>query len=223
MMQAPGRSERADIRERIIAAASERFFEEGFSRVTVEEIAAGLGISKKTFYKHFTSKDELLILVTDRLLAGIHGEFRSIVGGDTPFLEKLDALISFIGQRLTRLSRPMMRDLQRHSPGIWDRVQQFRRERISNDFKGLLLRGVAEGSVRSDVDIDLFLLAFTGAVEAVVNPRVLSEHPLPVREIVRSIMTVFLRGILTFSAGEEFALIQSRKPGVPVPQLPGVL
>jgi AcrR family transcriptional regulator len=222
MIQAPDRSESVEIRERIIAAASERFFEEGFSRVTVEEIAAGLGISKKTFYKHFTSKDELLLLVTERLLEGIHGQFRSIVGGDALFLEKLDALISFIGRRLTRLSRPMMRDLQRHSPGIWARVQQFRRERISNDFKGLLIRGVAEGSVRSDVDIDLFLLAFTGAVEAVVNPGVLAEHPLPVQEIVRSIMTVFLRGILTLRAGEEFALIQSRKLRMPVPQLPGV-
>ncbi len=211
-----------DIKTLILQNARKRFEAEGFSRVSVDDLAADLGMSKKTFYKHFTSKDELLLLVTERLLEGIHGQFRSIVGGDALFLEKLDALISFIGRRLTRLSRPMMRDLQRHSPGIWARVQQFRRERISNDFKGLLIRGVAEGSVRSDVDIDLFLLAFTGAVEAVVNPGVLAEHPLPVQEIVRSIMTLFLRGILTLRAGEEFALIQSRKLRMPVPQLPGV-
>jgi AcrR family transcriptional regulator len=210
------------LRERIIVHASDRFFEEGFSHVPVEEIAAALGISKKTFYKHFGSKDELLLLVTERLMAGIHAQFRSIVGGETTFLEKLDSLITFIGQKLTRLSRPMMRDLQRHSPGIWARVEEFRRERISNDFKGLLLRGVAGGYVREDVDIDLFLLAFTGAVEAVVNPAVLADYPLPVRDVVRSIMTVFIRGILTTSAGEEFMLIQSRKTRTPIPQLPGV-
>lgn len=210
------------LKERIIVHASDRFFEEGFSHVSVEEIAGALGISKKTFYKNFGSKDELLLVVTDRLLAGIHGQVRSIVDGDAPFLEKLDALMTFLGQRLSRLSRPMMRDLQRHSPGIWARVQQFRRERISNDFKGLLLRGVAEGFVRGDVDIDLVLLAFTGAVEAVVNPAVLAEYPLPVQDVIRSIMTVFIRGILTFSAGEQFALIQSRKTRIPIPQPPGV-
>ena len=221
-MMPPGEMPDAPLKERIIVHASDRFFEEGFSHVPVEEITAALGISKKTFYKHFGSKDELLLLVTERLMAGIHAQFRSIVGGDTSFLEKLDALITFIGQRLMRLSRPMMRDLQRRSPGIWARVEQFRRERISNDFKGLLLRGMAEGFVREDVDIDLFLLAFTGAVEAVVNPAVLAEYPLPVQDVVRSIMTVFIRGILTSGAGEEFALIGSRKARVQIPQLPGV-
>lgn len=210
------------IRERIIAAASERFMEEGFSPVPVEEIATGLGISKKTFYKHFKSKEELLLVVTEGFLEGIRRQFSSIVEADTTFLEKLETLVTFLGQRLTRLSRPMMRDLQRHSPQIWARVQQFRRERIANDFKGLLLRGVAEGFVRRDVNIDLFLMAFIGAVEAVVNPAVLAEQPLSVQEIIRSIMTVFIRGILTGEAAGEFTLIQSRKPGIVIPQLPGV-
>ena len=211
-----------DIRERIIASASVRFMEEGFSPVPVEEIAGSLGISKKTFYKHFASKDELLLVVTDRLLAEVHAEFRAIVEADTGFLEKFETLVTFLGQRLTQLSRPMMRDLQRHSPSLWARVQKFRRERISTDFRGLLLGGVAGGYVRGDVDIDLFLMAFIGAVEAVVNPGVLAGHPLSVREIIRSIMTVFLRGILTDSALEEYARRHARSGANRISQLPGV-
>ncbi|HMK38384.1 MAG TPA: TetR/AcrR family transcriptional regulator [Bacteroidota bacterium] len=212
-----------DIRERIIAAASMRFTEEGFSSVTVGEIAAGLGISKKTLYKYFSGKEEILAVVTGRLLDGIRGEFRSIVEGDSSFLVKLEMLVTFLGMRLARFSRPLLRDIQRHSPQIWDRVQQFRRDRISTDFKGLLLRGVADGFVRRDVDIDLFLMAFLGAVEAVVNPAVLAEHPLSVQEIIRSLMSVFFRGILTAGALEEFALLQSGKSSRPVTQLPGAL
>ena len=122
-----------DIKERIIGAASVRFIEEGFSPVPVDEIAGSLGISKKTFYKHFASKDELLLVVTDRLLAEVHAEFRAIAEADTGFLEKFEALVTFLGQRLSRLSRPLMRDLQRHSPGVWARVERFRRERISKN------------------------------------------------------------------------------------------
>jgi AcrR family transcriptional regulator len=199
-----------DVKERIIAAASIRFVEEGSSPVPLDEIAGSLGISKKTFYKHFKSKDELLVVVTDRLLAEVHAEFRSIAEAETGFLEKFESLVTFLGARFTRLSKPMMRDLQRHSPHIWARVEKFRRERISTDFRGLLMHGVAEGYVRGDVDIDLFLLAFIGAVEAVVNPAVLAGQSLSVREIIRSIMTVFLRGILTGPALEEYARLQSR-------------
>lgn len=203
-----------DVRERIISVSSERFIEEGFSSVPVEEIAAALGMSKKTFYKHFASKEELLGVVTERILEGIHRQFAAIVERDTPFPEKLEALVTFLGEKLTRLGRPMMRDLQRHSPLVWARVQQFRRERISNDFRSLLLRGADEGFVRRDVDIDLFLLAFIGAVEAVVNPAVLAGQSLSVREVVRSIMTVFLRGILTSRAGDALAEHGSRTTGM---------
>ena len=61
-----------DVRERIISVSSERFIEEGFSSVPVEEIAAALGMSKKTFYKHFASKDDLL-------LESLREAFREIV------------------------------------------------------------------------------------------------------------------------------------------------
>ncbi len=211
----------SDIRKRLIAAASERFVEDGFSAVTVDEIAGGLGISKKTFYKHFMSKDELLLVVTDRLLEGVRSQFRSIAEADTGFPEKLEALVTFLGQRITRLSKPLMRDLQKHAPDIWARVEQFRRERILNDLRGLLLKGVREGFVRSDVDIDLFLMGFIGAAEAVLNPAVLADHPLSVREIIRAVMTVFIRGILTGPGLEEFAQVQSRNNRAEIPQLPG--
>jgi AcrR family transcriptional regulator len=211
-----------DLRDRILAAATGRFMEEGFSSVPLGELASGLGISKKTFYKHFTSKDELLLVVMDRLLEGVRGQIGSIVEGDASFLVKLETLVSFLGARLSQLSRPMLRDLERRAPGLWERLQQFRRERISNDFKGLLLRGVAEGYVRPDVDIDLFLLAFIGAVEAVVNPAVLAEQTMSVQDVIRSIMTLFFRGVLTTGAGEEFARLRSGKSGVSVPQSPGV-
>jgi len=45
---------------RILEAAYELFYRDGFTRVSVDNIAAGAGITKRTLYHHFTSKDELL-------------------------------------------------------------------------------------------------------------------------------------------------------------------
>lgn len=184
-------------KERLIVAASERFLHEGFSNVSIAEIASDLGMSKKTFYKYFRGKEDLLRVVMDRLLTAIAGELLSIVDGDAPFPEKLDQLMTFLGQRLTLLSRPMLRDLQRHSPAVWEHVQQFRRERISREFRSLISRGVAEGYVRTDIDIDLFLMTFIGAVEAVVNPAFLAREPFSVGDVIRSIKTIFFQGILS--------------------------
>src|SRR5262245_61468453 len=47
-------------RHRIIAAAQEHFLASGFHRVTMDDLAEGLGMSKKTIYAHFPSKTGLV-------------------------------------------------------------------------------------------------------------------------------------------------------------------
>ena len=49
-----------EIKERILQTTKEMFYKFGYSKVTMEEIAADLGISKKTLYKHFSNKEHIL-------------------------------------------------------------------------------------------------------------------------------------------------------------------
>jgi AcrR family transcriptional regulator len=196
-------------RDLIIDAAAERFLEEGFSSVSVADIASRVGMSKKTLYVHFTGgKEEMLRAVMDRMLEGIRLEFQSIVGGKGDFLAKLDALMTFLPRRLAMLNKPMMRDMQRHAPQIWARIERFRRERLSNEFRSLICRGREEGYVRGDLDIDIFLKTFIGAVEAVVNPAFLADVSRSPADVLRTIKTIFFQGILTASAASAFERLQ---------------
>lgn len=54
-----------DSRARILAAAYDLFYAEGFTRIGMDEIAAKAGFSKRTLYHHFDSKDALLAAVLE--------------------------------------------------------------------------------------------------------------------------------------------------------------
>ncbi len=54
-----------DSRTRILDAAYDLFYQEGFARVGVDEIADRAGFTKRTLYYHFDSKDALLAAVLD--------------------------------------------------------------------------------------------------------------------------------------------------------------
>ena len=53
-------SQKAELRERIIMTATEAFTLKGIKCITMDDIAAALGISKRTLYEVFSDKESLL-------------------------------------------------------------------------------------------------------------------------------------------------------------------
>jgi AcrR family transcriptional regulator len=53
-------------RERVLRAASKLFYAEGIRAVGVERIAAQAGVSKMTLYRHFPTKDDLVVAVLEQ-------------------------------------------------------------------------------------------------------------------------------------------------------------
>src|SRR5215204_2538622 len=54
--------------EAIVQAANRLLAEKGFDAMTVDEVAADVGIAKASLYKHFTSKEELAAVAMVRVL-----------------------------------------------------------------------------------------------------------------------------------------------------------
>jgi AcrR family transcriptional regulator len=56
-----GAQQSSPVRERILAAANEQFYAEGIRAVSADRLIALAGVSKVTFYRHFPSKDDLVV------------------------------------------------------------------------------------------------------------------------------------------------------------------
>jgi AcrR family transcriptional regulator len=53
-------------RERLVASAIELFYRRGFGAVGIDQVIAAAGVTKTTFYKHFESKDDLMVAAVRR-------------------------------------------------------------------------------------------------------------------------------------------------------------
>jgi len=53
-------------RERLVSAAIELFYRHGFGAVGVDRVISAAGVTKTTFYKHFDSKDDLMVAAVQR-------------------------------------------------------------------------------------------------------------------------------------------------------------
>jgi AcrR family transcriptional regulator len=88
----------SDTRQRLLHSALWRFYRDGFRNVGLDQILEEVGISKTAFYKHFESKDDLMVAVLDERNSNMQQEFRSAVarrGGDDP-IERLRAIFDMV-------------------------------------------------------------------------------------------------------------------------------
>jgi AcrR family transcriptional regulator len=53
-------------RERLVAAAVELFYRNGFGAIGIDQVIAKAGVTKSTFYKHFEGKDDLMVAAVNR-------------------------------------------------------------------------------------------------------------------------------------------------------------
>jgi AcrR family transcriptional regulator len=53
-------------RERLVTAAIELFYSYGFGAIGIDQVIAQAGVTKTTFYKHFDSKDDLMVAAVER-------------------------------------------------------------------------------------------------------------------------------------------------------------
>lgn len=193
------------LKERILSAAGPRFLHDGFARTSVDQIASELGISKKTLYKNFPSKEELLSACVQLFMMRVHENLARVLRSDMSFVEKLDRLMAMLADVIGKVSKPFQHDLQRHSPELWTRMQEFRRVRVAEVFADVLDQGIQQGSLRRDVHRRVFLLAYLGAIENVVTPSVLVNESFSAGDAVHSILQIFFRGILTDAGRAELA------------------
>ena len=193
-----------DTRKRIIQKGWERFLAMGFSKVTMDEIADDLGISKKTLYKYFESKNDLIEIVIQQQLLGISVQVHQIVSADMEYVEKLNRLFTFLGNFISRIGKQFADDLQRTKPALWERIDQFRREKILVNIGNILEQGIQQGMFRKDLDKDVAMLMFLTAVPGVVNPDILSRHAFSAGEAFESMIGIFFEGVLTDEARERY-------------------
>lgn len=88
--------------QRLIEAATRRFYRDGFRSVGLDQILSDVEISKTAFYKHFESKEDLMVAALETQNALLQDKFRTMIrdrGGPEP-LAQLYAVLDVVNDIL---------------------------------------------------------------------------------------------------------------------------
>lgn len=125
----------------------------GVKSVTMDEIAAGLGISKKTIYTHFSTKSKLIeataFFVFDQITMGI----KEIREEKKDAIEELFAIKDFAAAHLKNEKSSPQYQLQKYYPKISSTIKEKQQSLLEDITLDNLEKGIATGVYRSDLPL----------------------------------------------------------------------
>lgn len=163
----------------------------------MDELAAGAGISKRTLYRYFRSKDEMIMASLEKLMAetgSLIEEFVSSHHGPDEIVSYLLRLLHHIIQNY--FHPPVLSDLQKHYPHYWKKIDRFRRRNVENVIKSKLFLDEKNRALVRDLDPRIVTAAITASIQAVANPDFIITNGLSAETIFAQLMELFLHGLL---------------------------
>lgn len=186
---------KSKISDRIIDAAEKRFSRYGFRKVTMDDIASDLGISKKTLYLHFKSKEDIARAVKDRLHKDIDRLLQKSKREIPDPIERFKKIIAEVTSRVSIIGSIFMTDIKKEIPDLWREWEEFREREIYEYIGDILKEGVKKGKVRKDIDTKIAVMVYLGAVRMIIQPDVLMRNKFSVEDAFNNILKIFLEGI----------------------------
>src|ERR1035437_4889901 len=158
-------NEESEIKDRIRTRADEMFSQYGYSKITMEEIAATLGISKKTLYKHYSNKENILKDIVSTAKCEIETFIEELINNKKlQFIEKLKIFMNFIAKQTEKLENPMIHDIMKCNPEIWHEILEFRKNRFYKHFSELIEQGKKSRIFNKDLNTEVIVITYVSAV-----------------------------------------------------------
>jgi AcrR family transcriptional regulator len=159
--KAPGRPRSARADEAIIDAVLDLFAEGSSAEtISIESVAARAGVGKATIYRRWPNKDALIVDAVRTMKGGVPPVRGERVRDD------LVALLTRVGQsqdgRAAKIMSCLLPEIQRSTSlnGCYQSVIEPRRQVM----REVLRRGIQNGELRADLDVELVLTMLSGPV-----------------------------------------------------------
>lgn len=198
------------MKEKIIKTALEHFIQYGFKTFTMDDLAKELGISKKTLYEHFATKNILVEACLDSFIDTMKAF--DFTQGEGSIIERIFANNVKTQQMYKVTNTRPLRELQKHFPELYERLDAFLLDRNFEWIDYILEQGRKEGIFHKYIN-DKFYKAFYVSMNlARCSPKYFPETEFPLWDTILNSTEYFLRILVNEKGLKELErVLQSQR------------
>lgn len=189
-------SNSSQIRSEILNWVSSGFLKYGYKNFSIDDMAADLHISKKTIYKLFRSKEELIRASIIDQLGNPFRNVTHIIKKESDVVEKFIELSFLVEQYYSAFNERSIERLRYYFKDLADYVDQFRIHHIIPLINRLLKDGKNKELIL-DIPDEIIIKVFTSALGAIATSNSDNSCNYSYHQTFRHAFNILFNGILT--------------------------
>jgi TetR/AcrR family transcriptional regulator, cholesterol catabolism regulator len=184
-------------KDRILQKAHELFYRYGVRSVSVDDIVAPLGMSKKTLYQYYVDKEELVGAVFLTVMEQNRTNCLQDVMVADDAIHEIFLAFDRVQEMFATMNPSILFELEKYHPRVFNQFKKFKNEFLYNIIKANLERGIAEGFYRPEIDVDVLTRFRLHSIMLAFNAEVYFADPTKMVHIEQQLLEHFLYGVAT--------------------------
>lgn len=189
-------AEKTEQRDRISGAAFELFCQRGIKGVSMDDIAQHLAMSKKTIYKWFDNKNDMVNAAVSNYLSNMEHTACELSNAANA-VEELFNLVQMSRQIFSQLNQSIFYELQKYHPEAWQLWIRHKNEFTLKKIRQNMLRGISEGLFRQDLDVEVMARLRLAQIEIPFNRDFFPPHEFDLTHVQMASLELYMLGIAT--------------------------
>lgn len=181
------------IKDRILEAFREEIRQQGL-RFSMDDLASRLGVSKKTLYKYYSSKAEILDELVDSAIGNMEEKAAFIINNEQLSLaEKLKGVIAVIPDQQELIDMRILNQMKKFFPEQWEKFDSFLQsdwEKIRN----LVELGIEKGIIK-DFNVSVMMKVIIASINTTLDQSFFLENHITPEDALNEIVSILSDGI----------------------------
>lgn len=181
------------MKEEIVKRALNDFMQYGFKTFTMDDLVSKMGISKKTLYEHFPSKNDLVEAVLDYALDMSCKNVDAFVQGDGSVIENVYRNQEKVKEIFNINSDRPIWELQKYYSKTYERMEIEFAKSDARFIDKLLEKGWKEGLFREDINVNFYKTFYSSVQRLRSVANTFPEREFPFWDTIYTLIEYFFR------------------------------
>lgn len=174
-------------------AAAEKISLYGLRKFTMDEIATELKISKKTIYKYFKSKEDIIVEYFNEIIESDKNYTLETIKADRSLIDKLNTVV--YSYHKYRLPVAVVDEAHKFYYDEWQKVQDLKNFKLKL-IEDILNAAKEDGVLKNDADLHIVSLMLESTSTTFMDYEFLSKNNMTLLGAMESVLGIVLHGIL---------------------------